>query len=114
MRYILRPIKFSHLQILPTELSLRGRVLADSAQFLDIASFRLTDLSPEARLQIYELSLISPTPLRLNSCEDGWHDPHAESAPILSLLFVNKAVHKEAASPLRKEQVQLSFDSLRT
>jgi hypothetical protein len=63
---------------------------------LDIAAFRFTDLPAEIRLQIHELCLVSLTPLRLNSYEDGWHDPHAEPAPIHSLLLVRKAVHKEA------------------
>jgi len=64
----------------------------DSAQYLTLQPFRFTDLPAEIRLQIHELCLVSPTPLRLSLYEDGWHDPHAEPAPILSLLLV-KAWH---------------------
>lgn len=75
---------------------------------LDIASFRFTDLSADLRLQIHELCLVFPTPLRLKSCEDGWPDPHAEPAPFLSLLFISEAVQKEAL-PILYVKKRLSF-----
>lgn len=95
MPYSLRPITLSSAT--PSDRAILSRKSTSGLHpILDIASFRFTDLSADLRLQIHELCLVSPTPLRLNSYEDGWPDPHAEPAPFLSLLLASKAVHKEA------------------
>lgn len=94
MRYSLRPITLSSAN--PSDRAILSRKSISGPRLLDIAAFRFTDLPADLRLQTHELCLVSPTPLRLNSYEDGWHDPHAEPAPILSLLLVSKAVYKEA------------------
>jgi len=53
----------------------------------------------------------SPTPLRLDSYEDGWPDLHAEPAPFLSPLLVSEEVQKEALPVLYvKKKAQLSLD----
>jgi hypothetical protein len=70
--------------------------LVDSTQYLTLHPSDSLISQLRSRLQVHKLCLASPTPLRLNSYEDGWHDLHAEPAPTLSLLLVSKVVHKEA------------------